>query len=263
MSLSWHTQRKILKIMLNDKDKNSSENTILEHGLADGEIASALRLAFGRKYLPNQGTILRVNQSAEATTSRMPHQQSNEVNTLRTPVQPVSNGRPPKRIPPILMGVIGSIIGVVVCFVLLYALGILPDFSAKKSHTADTDVQKVAEVTDTTSEETVIAEEILTEVVEEDDASTFSFDSTISGMIGGYGGSMYISNGRGSVTLDNGGKRTLEVESFDGDQLVVKAYYKGKYIGYYTGTYSYEDGEYYSGVFHNVVNGGTVDFELY
>lgn len=97
---------------------------------------------------------------------------------------------------------------------------------------------------------------------EEANAADFSLDDTLHGMIGGSYGSMSVTNGRGSVNLDGGGTRTLEVESINGSHLVIRAYYNGKYIGYYDGTLNYEGGEGYSGVFHNVVNGGSVNFDL-
>ena len=100
------------------------------------------------------------------------------------------------------------------------------------------------------------------EMTEEATASDFSFDDTLHGMIGGFYGSMTVTNGSGTVNLDGGGARTLEVESINGSHLVIRAYYNGKYIGYYDGTLNYEGGEEYTGVFHNVVNGGSVNFDL-
>ena len=79
------------------------------------------------------------------------------------------------------------------------------------------------------------------------------------GRIGGYEATMQIYNGKGTVYLQGSGERTLKVKSYNGRKLVINAYLKGKYIGYYSGTLS--DYGTYKGTFFNT-NGGKVSFEL-
>lgn len=82
------------------------------------------------------------------------------------------------------------------------------------------------------------------------------------GRIGGYEAEMSLCNGRGDVYLHGSGSRSVSVKSFKGGKLILNAYMKGKYIGYYSGTYSYRD-ESYVGVFYNTKTGGKVNFYLY
>lgn len=93
-------------------------------------------------------------------------------------------------------------------------------------------------------------------------ASSFSFSGSLSGWVGGFWGNMNITSGSGWIDLDGGGERTLKVKSISGSKLVINAYLRGKYIGYYSGTVSYDGGERYKGVFHNTVKGGKVSFDL-
>ena len=79
------------------------------------------------------------------------------------------------------------------------------------------------------------------------------------GRIGGYDATMQIYNGKGTVYIEGSGERTIRVKSYSGRKLVVNAYYKGKYVGYYSGVVS--DYGTYKGTFFNV-NGGKVSFEL-
>lgn len=82
------------------------------------------------------------------------------------------------------------------------------------------------------------------------------------GRVGGYDAELSLCNGRGSVYLNGSGSRDVSVKSFKGGRLILNAYFKGKYIGYYSGTYSYRD-ESYVGVFYNTNTGGKVNFYLY
>ena len=80
------------------------------------------------------------------------------------------------------------------------------------------------------------------------------------GRIGGYYSSMYMEGNTGEVYMEGSGSRTLKLKSYSGNKLVINAYLKGKYIGYYSGTLS-RNNIYYTGTFFNK-NGGKVTFEL-
>lgn len=68
-------------------------------------------------------------------------------------------------------------------------------------------------------------------------------------------------NGSGRVTF-GGQTRQLRYVSYNPSthQYILGAYLNGSYIGQYIGTLS---GHHYKGVFHNVKNGGKVNFDLW
>lgn len=98
-------------------------------------------------------------------------------------------------------------------------------------------------------------------VVENNEAAAAArFAGYLEGRIGGYTAYMTVySNGTGSVELVGSGKRTLKVKSAKGNKVIIDAYLKGKYIGYYSGTVTNFG---YKGIFYNTVSGGRVSFNL-
>lgn len=73
--------------------------------------------------------------------------------------------------------------------------------------------------------------------------------------------SLELVNGSGRVTF-GGQTRQLRYVSYNPSthQYILGAYLNGSYIGQYIGTLS---GHHYKGVFHNVKNGGKVNFDLW
>ncbi len=80
------------------------------------------------------------------------------------------------------------------------------------------------------------------------------------GRIGGYSASLSMDGYTGYVSMEGSGDRTLKLKSYSGNKLVINAYLRGKYIGYYSGTLDRYGN--YKGTFFNK-NGGKVTFELY
>ena len=106
-------------------------DALLEPLEGETEIAYALRLAFGHKYLPHQEEVTECEHSLAAPLAT-PQQSMGSAN-VSAPVNEANVGVPvndsvgyvgdTKKVSPLLIGVIGGFVAVLVCVALLYAIG--------------------------------------------------------------------------------------------------------------------------------------------